>query len=86
MVATSEWKKLFPNFLVIHLDLSKSDYTSIILHIDEVALQRKNLRRSFCFEEFWLRHDSCATVIRAAWEQPVIGVPKFRLVQKIMTT
>lgn len=80
VVATSEWKKLFPNFSMIHLDLSKSDHTPIILHIDGVALHRKNLRHYFCCEEFWLRHDGCATIIRAAWEQLVVGVLKFHLV------
>lgn len=86
VLASLSWKNLFGNARVTHLDPSTSDHVPIIISLDEGSTPRKKCRHGFLFEEYWANHDNCESVIREAWERPVVRVPIYQVVHKIKAT
>lgn len=65
VMASVQWRALFTNVGVIHLNAHQSDHSPIILNLH---LNHPNLPRQFHFQEIWTRGPSCANVIKEVWE------------------
>ena len=82
--AMVEWRSLFPQVRVSHLQTSYSDHVPILLttHLaNHQVLPKKFPRR---FEEKWVTHPDCEVVIQQAWNHTVnTGSPMYRLFEKI---
>ncbi|KAL5832096.1 hypothetical protein ACOSQ4_017450 [Xanthoceras sorbifolium] len=70
-LANQQWKYLFPGALVENLDFLFSDHRPILLNLQ--GSRRSKAVRSFKFESFWLKDDSCHQVVRNSWNAGVDG-------------
>lgn len=64
-----EWKLLFPNFKVSHLDYWRSDHRPIILEFSDnfVVTGEVRRKRHFHFEECWVDKQECKELISSVW-------------------
>jgi hypothetical protein len=69
-VASTSWISRFHSFALRHLP-------------DDSSMAQHSLPHPFRFEEFWIKHPECLSVIMAAWDVLVLGSPAFILVKKI---
>ncbi|BFG40545.1 hypothetical protein CerSpe_268190 [Prunus speciosa] len=66
---------------------SKSDHLPIIIEVrDGAPTSWSRPRRRFRFEEFWLHHEECESVVRSGWERLFSGVPLVQFCAKIKAT
>ena len=82
--AIVEWRSLFPQVQVSHLQASYSDHVSILLttHLACHQVQPKKFPRRF--KEKWVTHLDCEVVIQQAWNHTVnAGSPMYRFFEKI---
>ena len=63
-MANEEWYLLFPMAKVIHLSTISSDHTPLMFHIFRQPWQVGRTKRSFYFENMWVRHSGCESLDR----------------------
>ncbi|XP_075663398.1 uncharacterized protein LOC142632978 [Castanea sativa] len=82
--ATINWRAIFPNSKLYHLQVAYSDHDLILLNTEvytQVTRRKHILKR---FEEKWASHPECENVIFEAWNGVVTsGSPMFQLFEKI---
>ena len=82
--ATTEWRDIFPNNKLYHLQVAYSDHDPIMLNTQPYSqgAHRKKIPKRF--EEKWASHSECENVIFEAWNGVVIrGNLMFQLFEKI---
>ncbi|KAK0572934.1 hypothetical protein LWI29_000634 [Acer saccharum] len=64
-----DWKQIFPNFVVSHLDFWRSDHRPILLEFEDNAGSSNfsSRRRRFHFEECWVDNPDCRDLILVTW-------------------
>jgi hypothetical protein len=62
-IASTSWISLFPSFSIRHLPDDSSDHNPLILY---TAVSQLPLSKPFRFEEYWMKHPECLSVIVAA--------------------
>lgn len=68
-VATSEWREMFPRTKVRHIPTSYSDHDPILMNMDPPTQPKKRRHKIQRFEEKWVTHMECETIIRDSWNQ-----------------
>ncbi|KAK7250571.1 hypothetical protein RIF29_33087 [Crotalaria pallida] len=65
----SSWNQAWQNTLVTHLPRFGSDHCPILLEImhDVSGANRRRKKKLYRFEQFWLRHEGCESVIQHSW-------------------
>jgi hypothetical protein len=81
--ASTPWISLFPSFSLRHLPNDSSDHNPLIL---DTAVSQLSLPKPFRFEEFWIKHPDCLSIIVAAWAFYVSRSPTFILIKKLKST
>jgi len=76
----ASWISLFPSFSLRHLPDDSSDHNPLILYI---VVSQLSIPKPFKFEEFWIKHQDCLSVIVAAWAYCVTRSPGFILIKKL---
>ena len=62
--------EIFPFLIERHLVSSMSDQAPLLFHFSNQPLCQINRRkRSFRFENMWIRHEGCEVVISAGWKK-----------------
>jgi hypothetical protein len=82
-VVSTSWFSLFPSFALRHLPDDSSDHNPLLL---DTSMGQISLPYPFHFEEFWIYHLECLSVVMAAWDALVLGSPAFVLVRKLKST
>ncbi|KAL5554917.1 hypothetical protein UlMin_037153 [Ulmus minor] len=77
MVAQAEWKYMFPNYQVYHLDFLYSDHQP--LHLTLNHKPTRNRLRGFRFESFWLKEEDFRETLLSSWpsthlQDPLAGL------------
>ncbi|EEF46140.1 conserved hypothetical protein [Ricinus communis] len=80
VVATVDWRLLFPHALVIHESFIGSNQRPIV--VDLHHNQRRN-KRIFRFEGKWLKNHECNNILKEAWYQPINGSAMYSMAQKL---
>ena len=64
--STPEWRELFPQAKVIHIQFTYSNHNLILVHMSKSiqTYRKKKLPRRF--EEKWAYHPNCEEVVRVA--------------------
>ena len=65
--AIEGWMKLFPMTYEKHLTAVFSDHTPLLFNISNRPVQGAS-KRQFRFENMWVRHSSCETIIKGEWQ------------------
>ncbi|XP_059310169.1 uncharacterized protein LOC132061351 [Lycium ferocissimum] len=63
-----EFQQLFPGLEITHLIKNGSDHSPLLLECKEKAVQ---IRKSFRFLNFWVKHETFLDVVRANWNTDV---------------
>ena len=83
-VANQEWYDLFPHFGVHHLSFANSDHMAIGVRLRRQSqFQIRMYKKRFCFEEAWVKDESCEDTIANAWFVSFNGSPMFQVCNKI---
>lgn len=64
VIGSVDWRIMFANAGVMHLNASSSDHAPILLNLN---LDHHSLPKSFRFLEIWTRDQKCYGVINEAW-------------------
>ena len=84
LCATLEWRELFPQAKVRHLQAAYSDHDSILLSTQETGLISRRKKIPKRFEEKRSTHPECENIILEAWNRETnSGSPMYRLFNKI---
>jgi len=79
-----EWKELFPQAWVSHLQASYSNHVPILLTTHPLSQQNRVKKIPRRFEEKWVTYDDCEAVIQQVWTNTVTtGSPMYCLFEKI---
>ncbi|KAK3230767.1 hypothetical protein Dsin_002648 [Dipteronia sinensis] len=62
-----DWGRLFPQFVIQHLEFWGSDHRPLVLDVTDGQRQRATCRR-FYFEECWIEDNDCTSIVNAAWK------------------
>ena len=82
--AIIEWRKLFPQAIVRHLQASYSDHDPILLILQRDTQNGRRKKIPKRCEERWATHLECESIIREAWSRvSYSSSPMFRLFSKI---
>ena len=82
--ATLEWRELFPQAKVRHLQAAYSGHDPILLSTQETGLISRRKKIPKQFHEKWSTHPECETIILEAWNRETnSGSPMYRLFNKI---
>ena len=71
-MANDEWKELYPNCTLKHLDYYLSDHRALFLAMDEsvgFCVQETRKRRRFRFENMWVNDPECEDIIKNNWQR-----------------
>jgi len=82
-VASPSWFSLFPSFALRHLPDDSSNHNPLLL---DTSVVQNSLPYPFRFEDFWIHHPECLSVIMAAWDALALGSPAFVLVRRLKST
>ncbi|KAK3229057.1 hypothetical protein Dsin_000938 [Dipteronia sinensis] len=64
---TRDWGRLFPQYVIRHLEFRGSDHKPLVLDVTDG--QRKRVKgRRFYFEECWTEDKECKSVVNVAWK------------------
>ena len=69
VVATSEWREMFPRTKVRHIPVSYSDHYAILMDMDPPTQPKQRRHKFQQFEEKWVTYTDCETIIRDSWNQ-----------------
>ena len=72
-MATKGWFKFFLGSYEKHLVTTMSDHLPLLFQIRDHVQDKRNVKRSFKFENMWTRDDSCSQVVEESWKQSRIG-------------
>ncbi|KAL7252634.1 hypothetical protein ACSBR1_007240 [Camellia fascicularis] len=72
VVATMEWRSLYPCAKVFHEVQFSSDHCPLILNCSVLL---KKVPQIFKFENIWTSNPDCARVIQSKWKGPHINSP-----------
>ena len=82
--ATLEWRDLFPQAKVKHIQAAYSDHNPISLSTQVTSPMTKRKKIPKRFEEKWSTHPECELIILEAWNASTeAGSPMYRLFNKI---
>lgn len=79
-IANVQWGLDFPNAGVRHYSVTNLDHTPLILNIFGEEIR---LAKSFKFEKFWAREESCFGIIAETWRKSRIRNHAWVLFAKI---
>ena len=83
VVATSEWREMFPRTKVRHIPASYSDHYPILMDMGPPTQPNQRRHKFQQFEEKWVTHMDCETIIRDSWNQTQPqGSPMYCLFEK----
>lgn len=84
-LAILTWSAWFTETEVTHLLVAKSDHLPIQIGTGTHNTLGRGKHKQVWFEEKWVSHPDCESIIRSLWDQEVIqGSLMFRLTEKIM--
>ena len=69
VVATTEWREIFPRTKVSHLSVSYSGHDPIMMDMAPPTQPQKRRHKIQWFEKKWPAHFDCETIIRESWNQ-----------------
>ena len=69
VVATTEWREIFPRTKVSHLSVSYSSHDPIMMDMAPPTQPQKRRHKIQWFEKKWPAHSDCETIIRESWNQ-----------------
>ena len=72
-LANEEWFLLFPMAKEIHLSAFSSDHSPLLFHVSRQPWQDGRTKRTFRFENMWVRHGGCEALIREGWKSERIS-------------
>ena len=72
-VATDSWFAMFPTMCETHLVTPSSDHAPLLFHASNKKMRMRGYKKSFRFENMWVRHEGCAEVVKEAWQQEQIA-------------
>jgi hypothetical protein len=78
--ASTSWFSLFPSFALRHLPDDSSDHNPLLL---DTSMGQNSLPHPFHFEELWIHHLKCLSVVMAGWDVLDLSSPAFILVRKL---
>ena len=64
---------MFPYSRVITLPLSKSDHCPLLIEVSPEHQNTSRPPKRFRFEEMWLQHDDCSSIVERGWMIPATG-------------
>lgn len=70
-LVSTNWAASFPQMQLHHKLKSSSDHCVLILKDVQNNKQNRRWKKLFCFEEMWLKEESCAGVVEDAWHKGV---------------
>ncbi|KAK3211235.1 hypothetical protein Dsin_015941 [Dipteronia sinensis] len=73
-VCSSDWKKVFPIFVIKHLEFWGSDHRPLVLEASEhhsLVDRCWKKRARFYFEECWANEQDCADIVNSSWKDSV---------------
>ena len=79
-VANALWQSKFPGSKVQHLHSNTSDHQAILVKPEGIL---PNPKRSFKFEQMWLRDKSCSFTVNRAWGPPIGGATMPEVAEKV---
>ena len=84
VVATSEWREMFPRTKVRRVPTSYSNHDPILMDMNPPTQPKKQRHKIQQFEEKWATHTECEKIIRNSWNQTQLqGSPMYCLFEKI---
>ena len=72
-VATDSWFAMFPTVCETHLVAPISDHAPLLFHLSNKQWKMRGNKKSFRFENMWMRHEGCAEVIKEGWQHERIS-------------
>ncbi|PON56647.1 Endonuclease/exonuclease/phosphatase [Trema orientale] len=72
-VYNDEWRTLFPNASVKHLDFFLSDHRPVVLSISKQTLSYGSGERPFRLEPFWVNETDFNDVVQQSWQNSVVN-------------
>ncbi|KAF7831567.1 cysteine desulfurase mitochondrial-like [Senna tora] len=75
-LANVDWRDLFPNHKLVHLDAGSSDHIPILLRLCDTRRASGSIsgsQRPFRFEKMWMNHDDCAFIVNDSWRNSSDG-------------
>jgi hypothetical protein len=81
-VANSEWCTKFPVVTVMILAAHTSNHNPVCVQFSEQPMERQSYKRSFKFEDSWHTDEECKEIIKAAWENDLLGGMSMQDVQR----
>ncbi|KAF4382174.1 hypothetical protein F8388_008660 [Cannabis sativa] len=82
-LASPDWRILFPNAIINHLSATGSDHRPLLLDTTAGANCR---RRSFKYENMWVRDPRCCWVVKEAWASQYHHNPMINFNRKLKAT
>ncbi|KAM6574657.1 hypothetical protein CsatA_022984 [Cannabis sativa] len=82
-LASPEWRILFPNAIINHLSATGSDHRPLLLDTTAGVNCR---RRSFKYENMWMRDPRCCWVVKEAWASQCHHNPMINFNRKLKAT
>ncbi|CAL1383060.1 unnamed protein product [Linum trigynum] len=68
-VGTGNWRTLYPQARVLHLDKMRSDHRPLVCDTLRAEDEEPCWRWSFHFDPMWIKHEECTGVITNAWSE-----------------
>ncbi|KAL0295205.1 UNVERIFIED_CONTAM: LINE-1 retrotransposable element O protein [Sesamum radiatum] len=65
--ANMDWSQLFPEALVSHLPMSRSDHKALLIKLKDCQRVPPRLSRPWRFEAAWLQLEHCERVVADSW-------------------
>lgn len=82
-ISNLPWRLAYPNVTITHDPITNSDHNPIILSLFRST---EHAPKPFKFKGFWLRDESCLSVVAAAWHSVGGDSSTHALFKKIRTT
>lgn len=81
-VANNQWLSQNLGTKIQHLHSNSSDHQAIIVKLEGITPKPK---RTFKFEQMWLKDGRCSDAVTSAWGLPLMGAAMLQVARKIQT-
>ncbi|KAK2637858.1 hypothetical protein Ddye_025653 [Dipteronia dyeriana] len=86
-ICNNDWRNLFPNFVIRHLDFWGSDHRPLVLSFSENqgqgGAEPLKMKRRFLFEECWVDDSECKLLVDSVWNGVVVTSSVSEILKKI---
>lgn len=77
---------MYPYSRVITLPVSRSDHCPILVEVNPDASRYSKSLKNYRFEEMWLQHHECSSMVKKGWMIPTAGDAMLQVGRKIKHT